>query len=77
MSGVLQRLENPPFGTETSERELMRAAADEIKRLRGLLVPCIGWLEYAYGNVSSVTATAVKVHLPLMHAEFSDQPRSE
>lgn len=34
MADIVQRLENPPFGTETSERNLMQAAADEIKRLR-------------------------------------------
>lgn len=31
---ILKRLREPPFGTETSERNLMTAAADEIERLR-------------------------------------------
>lgn len=33
---IIKRLRNPPFGTETSERNLMSAAADEIERLRTL-----------------------------------------
>lgn len=37
MADVLTRLRNPPFGTETSERNLMAAAADEIERLRNEL----------------------------------------
>lgn len=31
---IIKRLRVPPFGTETSERHLMSAAADEIERLR-------------------------------------------
>lgn len=31
---ILYRLQNPPFGTETSERNLMSAAATEIEQLR-------------------------------------------
>lgn len=34
MSDIVERLREPPFGTETSERNLMNAAADEITRLR-------------------------------------------
>lgn len=34
MSDIIRRLREPPFGTETSERNLMAAAADEIERLR-------------------------------------------
>ena len=34
MTEISQRLRNPPFGTETNERNLMTAAADEIERLR-------------------------------------------
>ena len=34
-SDVVKRLRNPPFGTETSERNLMASAADEIEHLRG------------------------------------------
>jgi hypothetical protein len=37
MSDITDRLRNPPFGTETSERNLMTAAADEIDRLRAAL----------------------------------------
>lgn len=33
MSDLMKRLRNPPFGTETSELNLMTAAADEIERL--------------------------------------------
>ena len=30
---LLRRLENPPFGTETSERNLMNSAAERIRLL--------------------------------------------
>jgi len=33
MTDIVKRLREPPFGTETSERNLMIAAADEIARL--------------------------------------------
>lgn len=39
MTDILDRLRNQPFGTETSERNLMNAAANEIERLRAALVP--------------------------------------
>jgi hypothetical protein len=38
MSDIVARLKTPPFGTETSERNLMTAAAAEIERLREALV---------------------------------------
>lgn len=45
MSDIVERLRNPPFGTETSERNLMEAAANaieardaEIARLRAVLL---------------------------------------
>lgn len=34
---IVTRLRNPPFGTETSERNIMSTAADEIERLREAL----------------------------------------
>jgi hypothetical protein len=34
MTDIVRRLREPPFGTETSERNLMIVAADEITRLR-------------------------------------------
>lgn len=37
MTDILYRLQNPPFGTETSERNLMSAAAAEIERLLAAL----------------------------------------
>ena len=33
MSDLIERLRNPPIGTETSERNLMLEAANEIERL--------------------------------------------
>lgn len=33
MTDIVTRLRNPPFGAETSERNLMAAASDEIERL--------------------------------------------
>lgn len=45
------------------------------ERLRAALLPCVGWLEYAYGNVDSVTATAVKAHLPAIRAAISQDKR--
>ena len=33
---IIQRLRNPPLGTETSERNLMAQAAAEIERLKGM-----------------------------------------
>jgi hypothetical protein len=38
MTDIVERLENPPFGTETSERNLMASAAAEIERLRAILL---------------------------------------
>lgn len=44
---IVFRLENPPFGTETSERNLMQAAADEIKELRAALEPFANaWISF-------------------------------
>jgi hypothetical protein len=37
MTDIVQRLRHPPFGTETSERNVMNQAADEIERLRKAL----------------------------------------
>lgn len=37
MSNLVRRLRDPAFGTETSERNLMNQAADEIERLRAEL----------------------------------------
>jgi hypothetical protein len=37
MSNLVRRLRDPEFGTETSERNLMNQAADEIERLRAAL----------------------------------------
>ena len=37
MSELIRRLRDPAFGTETSERNLMNQAADEIDRLRAAL----------------------------------------
>lgn len=37
MSNLVRRLRDPAFGTETSERNLMNQAADEIERLRATL----------------------------------------
>lgn len=34
---IVKRLREPPFGTETSERNIMNAAADEIERLSARL----------------------------------------
>jgi hypothetical protein len=34
MTDIVKRLREPPFGTETSERNLMSDAADDITRLR-------------------------------------------
>ena len=37
MIDIVERLRKPPFGTETSERNIMAKAADEITRLRALV----------------------------------------
>ena len=37
MRDLVRRLRNPEYGTETSERNLMTQAADEIERLRAAL----------------------------------------
>ena len=34
MTDIVKRLREPPFGTETSERNLMSDAADDITRLK-------------------------------------------
>jgi hypothetical protein len=36
-NNIVKRLREPPFGTETSERNIMNAAADEIELLRAAL----------------------------------------
>jgi hypothetical protein len=45
----------------------------EVERLREALRPCAGWLEYAYGNVSSVTSEKVKAHLPKIKAALPQE----
>jgi hypothetical protein len=57
--------------------EIVRLQA-EIERLRveraellAALLPCVGWLEYAYRNIDSATATAVKMHLPTIRAALA------
>lgn len=51
MTDIVTRLRNPPFGTETSERNMMALAADEIERLRAALTDAIEtvnfWASYA------------------------------
>lgn len=37
MTDILRRLREPPFGTETSERNLFADAAGEIERLKALV----------------------------------------
>ena len=48
---IVTRLRNPPFGTETSERNIMDAAAAEIERLREALVS-ITKQETPYANAT-------------------------
>lgn len=48
MADIVRRLREPPFGTETSERNLMNAAADEITSLTIDL-------QHAYGEVNFQT----------------------
>jgi hypothetical protein len=38
MTDIVKRLRQPPFGTETSERNIMTEAADEIENLRKLVL---------------------------------------
>jgi hypothetical protein len=53
MTDIVKRLRQPPFGTETSERNIMTEAADEIDRLRE-------WLGYiADGNSSEPQESAI------------------
>jgi len=52
MTDIVERLRKPPFGTETSERNIMNTAADEIERLRELLEDVI---------VYSIDETAIKI----------------
>ena len=42
---IIQRLRNPPLGTETSERNLMAQAAAEIERLREACADALQELE--------------------------------
>ena len=37
MSDIVKRLQDPPFGTDTSERLLMKSAADHIEALEAAL----------------------------------------
>jgi hypothetical protein len=49
MTDIVKRLRQPPFGTETSERNIMTEAADEIDRLRNALkvaVNCMDGMVY-------------------------------
>lgn len=52
---------------EQLQRLITTLRADN-ERLRAALLPTLDWLEYAYHNVDSVTATAVKAHLPTIRA---------
>ena len=71
MSDIVRRLRNPPFGTETSERQLMLEAADAIdalqaenERLRGSLdsiarnTCCDGCREAGLVAAAALAATA-------------------
>ena len=42
---LMKRLRNPPFGTETSERNLMAAAADRIEKLEAALQDTLAYLD--------------------------------
>ena len=44
MTDIVKRLRNPPFGTESSERNLMTAAADEIERMRAIVSHVETWV---------------------------------
>jgi len=57
------------FGNDTVATENRIIDAEfKAQELRTALLPCVGWLEYAYSNVDSVTAAAVKAHLPSVRA---------
>ena len=49
MSDIVKRLRNPPFGTETSERNLMASAADTIEALRAGLKAVQALISDSYG----------------------------
>lgn len=70
----------PAIDTEQSLHDLeaaYRSICIHNERLREALLPCLGWLEYAYSNVDSVTATAVKAHLPAIRAAISSGQRHD
>jgi hypothetical protein len=56
---IVTRLRNPPFGTETSERNIMDAAADEIERLRAALEPFANAADQFVGDLSDRAADAL------------------
>ena len=60
MTDIVTRLRNLPFGTETSERNLMAAAADEIERLREALREIDAGIYNDNGAVTSIGPLAIR-----------------
>lgn len=69
VAAILRRLREPPFGTETSERNLMSAAADEIERLRASQERLKSAIEFAHAEGFQWPSDPM--------AEFADAPRKE
>ena len=65
---IVRRLRNPPFGTETSERNIMDAAADEIELLRGRLKSLIEQCAYVRDSAEYVKH---KKHHAVTHTMWS------
>lgn len=53
-------------------RHEVTAAEAALAKAREALQECLPWLEYAYGNVSSVTADKVKAYLPNIRAQLKE-----
>ncbi len=62
---------------ENVHKPQMAGLIAEIERLRAALLPCADWLQYAYRHIDSVTANAVKAHLPVIRAVLEQRDEGE
>ena len=53
MTDILTRLENPPFGTETSERNLVKAASESIRETKETLIALDAWVRHWQDDVAA------------------------
>ena len=69
MADIVQQLRKPPFGTESSERNLMERAAHEIEQLRGVAAMLGHVIVAAGGEVTIPSKNIQQCQFPMMARE--------